>query len=291
MGVKLIFGCGYLGSRVARLWREAGHTVHSVTRDSKRAAELTRQGYTPLLADVLRPATLAHLPAADTVLYAVGYDRASGASIQEVYVNGLQHVLDALPVETGKLIYISSTGVYGQSQGEWVDEQSATEPTRDGGAACLAAERLLAGHRWGPKSVVLRMAGIYGPGRIPTSEPIRRGEPIEAPEHGFLNLIQVDDAAQIVLAAEARAPGGSLYTVSDGQPVERRDYYAEIARLLSAPAPQFVPVPANSPVRSRSESNKRVSVAKLQAELGVALAYPSYREALTAIVAEQDGSA
>jgi nucleoside-diphosphate-sugar epimerase len=287
MADKLIFGCGYLGLRVARLWSTAGHTVHPVTRDSKRAAELTRQGYSPLVADVLRPATLAHLPAAETVLYAVGYDRGSGASIHEVYVNGLQNVLDALPAETGKLIYISSTGVYGQSQGEWVDEQSATEPTRDGGRACLAAERLLAAHRLGPKSIVLRMAGIYGPGRIPTAETIRRGEPVAAPEQGFLNLIHVDDAAQIVLAAEARAAGGSLYTVSDGQPVQRRDYYAEIARLLGAPAPRFAAVPENAPVRSRSESNKRVSTAKLHADLRVKLEYPSYREGLAAIVAAE----
>ena len=84
-----------------------------------------------------------------------------------VYVDGLQAALDALPTATGRIIYISSTGVYGQTSGEWVDEESECRPTREGGRVCLAAEGVLASPDLGQRAVVLRLAGIYGPGRIP----------------------------------------------------------------------------------------------------------------------------
>jgi nucleoside-diphosphate-sugar epimerase len=282
---KLIVGCGYLGSRVARRWRAAGHEVFVVTRDAGHARRFSEQGYRPIVADVLKPESLAALPAADSVLYAVGYDRAAGVSMHDVYVGGLQSLLDALPGEPAKIIYISSTGVYGQSQGETVDEESATEPTRDGGRACLAAERTLAAHRFGPRGVVLRMAGLYGPGRIPLAGEIRAGRPIAAPRGGALNLIHVDDAAAAALAADERAVPPRTYLVSDGNPVERGRYYEEVARLLGAPLPTFAPVPADAPAAARAGSDKRINNARLLGELGVRLAYPSYREGLAAIVA------
>ncbi|MEX0977601.1 MAG: NAD-dependent epimerase/dehydratase family protein, partial [Pirellulales bacterium] len=195
---KLIVGCGYLGSRVARLWRDAGHEVFVVTRSAERARALAADGYRPIVADVLRPQTLAGLPAAETVLYAVGHDRASSGSIHDSYAGGLQSVLDALESEPEKIIYISSTGVYAQARGETVDEDSATEPVREGGRASLAAERVLSAHCLGRRGVVLRLAGLYGPGRIPLAGEISSGRPIAAPENGWLNLIHVDDAAAAV---------------------------------------------------------------------------------------------
>ena len=91
------------------------------------------------------------------------------------------------------LLYISSTGVYGDADGEWVDETTPCRPAREGGKACLAAEQVLAEHPLGKRSVVLRPAGIYGPDRIIRAEALRRGEPIDAPADGYLNLIHVDD--------------------------------------------------------------------------------------------------
>jgi nucleoside-diphosphate-sugar epimerase len=284
---KLILGCGYLGSRVAWRWREAGHAVHVVTRTRQRAAMLTAEGYQPIVGDVLRPQTLAALPAADTVLFAVGYDRGQRPGVLEVFVAGMQSVLQALPASIGKFIYISSTGVYAQSQGEWVDENSPCEPRREGGRACLAAEQVLASHPLGSRAVVLRMAGLYGPGRIPNAEQIRHGRPIAAPAQGFLNLIHVDDAAAVVLAADERAASPRLYLASDGHPIERRAYYEELARLLAGPVPEFAPAPGDAPSALRATSNKRINNARMLAELGVKLAYPSYREGLAAIVADE----
>ncbi len=284
---KLIFGCGYLGSRVARRWRDAGEQVFVVTRDSQHAREFAKQGCTPIVADVVREQSLVHLPAAETVLYAVGYDRRAGVSMHEVFASGLESVLDALPAETGKFIYISSTGVHAQSQGEWVDEDSPCDPRRHGGLACLAAERILAAHRLGSRGIILRLAGLYGPGRIPNAAEIRLHQPVAAPEQGYLNLIFVDDAASVVLAADQRANPPRTYLVSDGHPVQRRAYYEALARLLGAPPPKFAPPSPHAPASVRAASDKRVCNARMLAELGVTLAYPSYREGLAAIVAEE----
>ncbi|HEY1785296.1 MAG TPA: SDR family oxidoreductase [Pirellulales bacterium] len=287
---KLVFGCGYLGHRLADGWRAAGETVYVVTRSAARADVLGAQGLTPIVADVVQPGTLAGLPAADTVLYAVGYDRTTGASIRQVYVDGLAHVLAALPPATGRIVYISSTGVYGQTGGERVDENSECLPVREGGRACLEAERLLAAHPLGARAITLRLAGLYGPGRIPSRQQLMAGGPLAIPADGCLNLIHIDDAAGVVLAAERHAPLPRLYVISDGQPVERRMYYEELARLLGAPPPRFVAAPPGSEALARSASDKRIDNARMLAELAIQLAYPSYREGLAAIVAGEQAA-
>ncbi len=146
---KLIFGCGYLGLRVARRWRAAGETaVHVVTRSAERAATLSAEGFIPQVADVTQPETLRDLPAADTVLFAVGYDRASGRSIEQVYVDGFKHVLEALPADRGRLIYVSTTGVYGDCDGEQVDEDSACRPLRPAARPAWPLKKRCGGVRW-----------------------------------------------------------------------------------------------------------------------------------------------
>jgi nucleoside-diphosphate-sugar epimerase len=285
--VKLIFGCGYLGLRVARRWLAAGHMVYAVTRSQSRADELAARGLSPWVGDVTRPETLRGLPEAETVLYAVGYDRRQGQSMHEVYVAGLNNVLGALPGSTGRVIYVSSTGVYGDSAGEWVDEHTPCRPQREGGRACLAAEQALAAHPLGARGVVLRLAGIYGPGRIPRKELLLAGEPIPSPAEGYLNLIHVDDAAAVVLAAE-RAPTPRVYVVSDGHPPRRRDYYMELARLAEAPPPRFSAPPSDAPAAQRAGADKRACNARLLRELDVRLAYPTFREGLAAIWRDED---
>lgn len=287
MIAKLIFGCGYLGSRVAARWRDAGERFAVVTRSPTRAAQFKAQGYEPIVADVTDPDSLHSLPAVQTVLFAVGRDRAADKSLEEVYVGGLAHVLAALPESVERFIYISSTGVYGPNAGDWVDEQSPCQPLREGGRACLAAEQILKTHPLGERSIILRLAGIYGPGRIPLAEKLKAGEPIPAPAEGFLNLIHVDDAAEVVLAAEARAPLPSCYCVADGHPAVRRDYYAELAEQLDAPPPTFVDPPASSPAAQRAASDKRVRNKRMLEELSVTLRYPSYRQGLAAIIAQE----
>jgi nucleoside-diphosphate-sugar epimerase len=234
------------------------------------------------------PETLKELPKADTVLFAVGYDRGSGHSIRQLYVDGLRNVLEHLPREIKRFIYVGSTGVYGQSGDAWVDERSPCEPTREGGQACWQAEQMLLHAPLSQQTIILRMAGIYGPGRIPRRYELQAGIPIEASSEGYLNLIHVDDAASAVIAAEQQAPLPALYCVSDGHPVVRGEYFRELAALLGAPEPQFREPRRNSPTAERASASKRVSNRRMLTELKFDLLYPSYREGLAAIIRAED---
>lgn len=309
---KLIFGCGYLGLRVARLWLAAGERVYAVTRTAERAAELAADGIEPIVGDVNAGPLPPWPPDVETVLWAIPSKAPTsgrGEGRKDVDLQSARTVAapwgigvtspNTLTTGQGsfgqgfdgrsfdgvrRFIYISSTGVYGQVTGDEVDEDTPCEPTREGGRAAFAAENALRAGPLAERTIVLRLAGLYGPGRIPRSKELLAGEPIDAPSEGWLNLIHVEDAARVVLLAEAKAPVPRLYVVSDGQPVIRADYYRESARLLGAPPPRFVEPRAGSPASERAGSSKRVNPRRLFAELGPTLAFPSYREGLAAIV-------
>jgi nucleoside-diphosphate-sugar epimerase len=281
---RLIFGCGYVGHRAAKAWQAAGLRVTIVTRSSERTRQFASEGFDTIVANISDRASLRNLPAAGTVLFAVGYDRSPSQSIGQVYSGGLANVLDALSPETGRVIYISSTGVYGDAAGEWIDEETPAVPSRDGGRACLAAEQALFAHPLGQRGVVLRLAGIYGPGRLPRREDLLAGKPIDGSGDGCLNLIHVDDVVRAILAVEKHAAPPRIYNVSDGNPSSRREYYAELSRLLSAPPPVFTG--STLAQRTRGGADKRVSNARMLAELGVKPRFPSFREGLAAILAD-----
>ncbi|WP_254510712.1 SDR family oxidoreductase [Anatilimnocola floriformis] len=276
---KLIIGCGYLGSRVLDLWLARGEKVYAMTRSPARAAEWSQRGISPLVADIAAPLNIEAPTDIDTVLFAVGFDAQAGRSIREVYVDGLARVLAWLPATIRRFIYISSTGVYGSFQGEWIDEIAPCDPQREGGKACLAAEQLLAKSPFADRSVILRLAGIYGPGRIPRAKDLLENKPLDATPTGYLNLIHVADAARIVLLAEK--PTSHCLLVSDGAPVVRGEYYAELARLLNAPPPQFAPAANEPPVAKRGAADKRISNARLISELSPEFQFPDYRAGLS----------
>ncbi|HEY4235505.1 MAG TPA: NAD-dependent epimerase/dehydratase family protein [Lacipirellulaceae bacterium] len=286
---KLIFGCGYLGERVAQRWQEAGHKVVVVTRSRERAEGFARRGYETIVADITLPDTLINLPLAETVLFAIGFDRTVGQSIETVYASGLRNVLAALPSQTGRVIYISTTGVYRDTEGDWIDEETPPDPQREGGRASLSAELALAEHPLGGSAAVLRLAGIYGPGRIPFRSLLRAGAPIPAASEGWLNLIHVVDAASVVVAAaeatfDELGRGPRIYCVSDGHPVQRGDYYREVARIIGAPEPALVAPQQNSPRAARAANDRRVRNVRMLAELPVKLVFPDYRAGLAAIL-------
>jgi len=282
---KLVIGCGYLGRRVALKWLADGHTVYATTRSPDRAEELAADGLIPLVVDISRP-ELAPLPAAATVLFAVGHDRQSGQSVHDVYVGGMANVLDTIVEPPERFLFTSSTGVYGQTDGSWIDEQSPCEPTRLGGRACLKAERHLAAHRLGSRAIVLRLAGLYGPGRIPRLAKLRAGEPIAAAADGQMNLIHVDDAAQCILAAERMLTPPATLLISDGHPVTRREYHRHLAELAAAPPPSFVPPAPNTHAAARATSSKRISNRQMQQQLNIQLQHPTYQHGLRAIIRE-----
>lgn len=270
---SLVVGCGYLGRRVAARWVAAGRRVAALTRRS--ADSLASLGIEPVIGDVLDPASLRSLPTASTVLYAVGMDRSAGKSMRDVYVGGLGNVLDALP-PGGRFVYVSSTSVYAQTGGEWVTEDSATEPTEEAGRVVLETEQLLRSRR--PDAIVLRFAGIYGPDRLLRRQPILKGEPLVGDPEKWLNLVHVEDGADAVLAAEEFGESGETYNVADDEPMTRRAFYTLLAELLNAPPAAFDPRP------EPGAANRRVSNRAARERLKWAPRYPSYREGLPAAV-------
>ena len=283
---KLIIGCGYLGERVARNWLDNGYETWVLTRSEERAARLAESGLNPLIGDVLDLGSLQKFPQVETILFAVGFDRASKRSKRTVYVEGLRNVLKENRGKFQRIVYISSTSVYGQDNGEFVDEFSAASPSEENGCICRDAEAVVSepfrradqDARTG-EAVVLRLAGIYGPGRLLAREQqLRRGGLLSGNPDAWLNLIHVEDAVQAVLAAEDRGRAGETYLVCDDQPIRRREYYAALASQLGIVPPGFEEVAADAPERRRF--NKRCVNRRMREELCVKLQSPTVIEGL-----------
>jgi nucleoside-diphosphate-sugar epimerase len=239
------------------------------------------QGLDPVVCNVLDAESLKRLPPVDTVVYAVGFDRSAGVTMRSVYVEGLARVLDHLP-PPGRFIYVSSSSVYGQTDGGWVDEDALTDPQEESGKIVLDAERVL--HARLPSAIVLRFSGIYGPGRLLRRATIERGEPIVGDADKWLNLIHVEDGARVVLAAEAHATPDRVFNVCDDQPVRRLDFYAELARVVRASPPRFATPPADQPTPPHEKANRRIRNVRMKEELRVELRYPGYVQGLAASV-------
>jgi nucleoside-diphosphate-sugar epimerase len=286
---RLIIGCGYLGKRVAARWLADGDSVAALTRSPENAEGLRSRGITPVLGDVMQPETLAALPEVDTVLWAVGWDRSSGISQRDVYVTGLQNILRQVAGRCSRVIYISSTSVYGQSHGEWIDETSICEPAQPNGQACLDAESSLQpwlpGSGARPIATVMRLSGIYGPDRLLSrAATLKSGEPLAGNPEAWLNLIHVDDAADAVVTCAAATETRPLFLISDNEPMPRRAYYSALAELVGAPPPRFAEeeFEATAPARGTRTVglNKRCNNSLIKDFLQWAPRFPTYREGL-----------
>ncbi|MDA8743696.1 NAD-dependent epimerase/dehydratase family protein [Rubripirellula amarantea] len=289
----LIVGYGYLGQRVAKLCRDQGDHVFATTRSTDKFEAIADAGHIPVKLDWNIASDCRNLPTVDRILIAISYDRGSNVDRETSMVGGLSRLLRYVPATTS-LCYISTTGVYHQGGGQWVDESSPTRPQRDGGKAHLRAESLLRDRRTrsgkAGRYVILRLSGIYGPGRIPRAADVRAGHPIASPSEGYLNLIHVDDAALAVRSgwryAETCDTGDSkTFVVSDDCPVVRSEFYEAIAHYYHAPPPKFIQPSDDAPVRFRSESNKRIWNRRMKRDLVSSLAYPTYREGLINVLA------
>ena len=277
---RLILGCGYLGRRVAAAWAACGDDVSAVTRSPENAEALAAMGLTPIVADVTRAPTLQKLPEADTVLHAVGFDRKAEPSKRDVYVQGLHNVLTAVEGRCRQLIHISSTGVYGQHNGEEITEESPAEADHDSGLICRDAERLARNfsESTAASTTVLRLSGIYGPDRLLSRiEAIHAGLKLPGPADAWLNLIHVDDAVDAVLKTAGSSEADPLYVVSDNQPVRRAEYYGILAELLEAPPPKFDPTAV---ARHTRGIGKRCRNQLIKDRLGLSLQFPSIQTGL-----------
>jgi nucleoside-diphosphate-sugar epimerase len=278
---KLIIGCGYLGRRVAARWLAQGHFVDGMTRTHHD--ELEVPGVRQLVGDVRELLDVGLALPAESILYSVAPGRTSGQTPDDVWGTGLINctsVAQTWPTRP-RFIFISSASVYGQTDGEWVTEAAPTVPMEESGRVLLEAEQRLLGKCW-PDAVILRFAGIYGPGRLLRSKSILAGEPIVADPDKWLNLIHVEDGADAILAAEARGNPGSIYNICDGHPVRRREFYSQMAHVLGAPPPRFVPPSRDEPLPPHESANRRISNERMREEFRVELEYPTYESGLLA---------
>ncbi|MEM9413163.1 MAG: NAD-dependent epimerase/dehydratase family protein, partial [Planctomycetota bacterium] len=190
-----------------------------------------------------------------------------------------QNVLQKLENRSKHLIYISSTGVYGNFDGQWVTETSETNPQRPGGQACLEAETLIQNSEIASRSTILRLAGIYGKNRIPHWSAIQNQQWSKLSPHGHVNLIHVRDAARVVDSVLTQNLSGQLFLVSDGAPPKRVDFYNYIAEQ-SGTGPIDWTVPAEDKSTQRSSSDKRVSNRKLITMTQYEFLFPDFRSGI-----------
>ncbi|MGH9340651.1 MAG: NAD-dependent epimerase/dehydratase family protein [Acidobacteriota bacterium] len=277
----LIAGCGYVGTILALRLSQGGYEAWGLRRCAGNLPAEIR----PLSADLSSADTLKNLPPGlDYVFYTASPESSSEEAYRACYETGLANLMSSLK-EAGqrprRLFLTSSTGVYSQSSGEWVDETSPAEPTHFSGRLILEGERLL---QSGPfEATVLRAGGIYGPGRTRLIEQVREGKarctsgpPI------YTNRIQVEDCAGALahLMDDSRPAG--VYIGVDCEPSDRCIVLRWMAGQLNAPPPRLEDERDLDSRRFRS--NKRCSNAKLLSA-GYVFRYPSFREGYRTVMA------
>lgn len=285
-----IAGCGDIGQRVAHLCLAQGRCVRGLARSEQNATRLQAEGIEPVRGDLEQPQTLVDLPTADAVTFYFAAPPSQGES--DPLLGNFLAALDtsAPAAKPAKLILISTTAVYGDCQGAWVTEQQALQPQTSRGRRRLDAEQRL--QAWASKNavpfVILRVAGIYGPGRLPVAR-LEAGAPILAPgESPFSNRIHQDDLAQVCVAAAEKARSGEVYNVSDGKPGTMSQYFMDIATALDLPPPPVVSRAQAEQVMSAGmlsylQESRRLDNQKMREELGVSLRYPDLAAGLAAL--------
>ena len=283
----LIAGCGYVGTALGLRLAAAGHAVWGI----RRSAEGLPSGIRHLAADLTAPKTLQELPPAlDVVFYTAAPNGSDEAAYRAIYVDGLRYVLEALVRQhqsPRRVLLTSSTAVYAQSAGEWVDETSPTEPQHFSGRCVLEGERVLLD---GPfPATVLRLGGIYGPGRTSLIERVRQG--LATCRDGpplYTNRIHRDDCAGALHHLMTLPQPDSRYIGVDHEPADYCDVLHWLAAQLGAPPPR---VEASSgPDTRRHRTNKRCRHDKLIAS-GYVFRYPTFREGYAALLAQTTAEA
>lgn len=286
----LIIGCGYIGMAAGAELVRQGHQVTGLRRTGSANVELSAAGIVPAIADVTRPESLRDLgPGYDWVVNCVSASGGGLGEYQRVYLAGTRNLISWLStVPPQKLVYTSSTSVYGQRDGSTVDENSATVPDSATAQLLVQAEQaLLQAAAEGFPAVVLRVAGIYGPTRAYWLEQVRAGTAqLDGTGERILNMIHRDDLVSAVVAALTRGKPGQVYNVVDDEPVSQQLFLAWLSAQLNAP----MPLPgsaAQAGFKKRGLTNKRVSNRKIKEELGFRLRFPTFREGYTSLLQER----
>jgi nucleoside-diphosphate-sugar epimerase len=279
----LIAGCGYVGTELGIRLAAAGHEVLGLKRDpSCLPATIER-----LAADLLDPSLDTLLPPVDRVVYAASANESSPEGYRAMYVDALRNLIGALttgaiPPPT-RFLFVSSTAVYGDTEGGWVDEDTPADPESFRGATVLEGERIALSSSI--PSSVLRLGGIYGPGRTRLLRMVREGR-ARCPGAGpiWSNRIHRDDAARALHHLLGVPDPGDCYVGVDDHPTPLCEVYRTLAAMLGAPEPVV------DPDDHRDRANKRCSNRALRAS-GFAFRYPSFREGYSMLIGEEPPAA
>ncbi|MGH1454796.1 MAG: SDR family oxidoreductase [Paracoccaceae bacterium] len=279
MDKKLIsFGHGYSAQALSKRLLAEGWTILGTTRSTDKADDLRRQGIAPLLFSDPIPPEFAD---SSHILISAGPDNRGDPTLAE-YAGALAEMT---PEWVG---YLSTTGVYGDHQGGWVDEATALTPSTKRGQA-----RVMAESQWRATPLplhIFRLAGIYGPGRGPFAK-VRNGTARRIIKQGqVFSRIHVDDIAQVLYASMLAPNAGAIYNLCDDDPAPPQDVIAYAAKLLGLPVPPAVAynqAEMTPMARSFYAESKRVRNDRIKDELGVTLRYPDYRTGLKAMIATE----
>jgi nucleoside-diphosphate-sugar epimerase len=282
----LIVGCGYVGLPLGAELVKQGHEVFGLRRSAGAEADLKSAGIELLIGDITKAEQLARLPGAyDWVVNCVSASGGGVEEYREVYLHGMKNLIEWLgAAPPKKFVYTSSTSVYGQNDGSLVKETSSTEPAVETGKVLVETERVLltaARERKFPV-VILRLAGIYGPGRGYWFKQYLSNEArIEGNGARILNMIHRDDVAGVIITALKSGRPGEVYNAVDDEPATQLSFFQWLSGPLGKELPRSVPEDAES-VRKRGVTNKKVSNRRLKMELGYQFKYPTFRQGYTA---------
>ncbi len=278
----LVAGCGWLGTAVARALLARGHRVTGVRSDAARAEALRPLGIEPLCLELSDPAAAGALPRdLDAIVACQSAGGEGEAPYRRAYLEANRTLLAAArtrPVRA--FVYTGSTGLFGQRDGSDVDEGTPPAPATPSGRILAEAEaRLLEAAAQGQPVRIVRLSGLYGPGRTWMIDRVRSGLFAQgAGDEAWMSSCHQDDAAAAVLAALDRGRPGGVYHGTDAEPMRRREVVAFVAGRLGIPPPQAErSAPADGP-------NRRILGERTRAELGFALRWPSLREGLGAFL-------
>ncbi len=272
-GLTLIAGCGDVGTRLARRLVPRGERVLGL----RRSVGALPAGVEPVVADLGDPASLARLPRGITrLVYLPAPDARTPQAYRRVYVEGLDALLDRLvPATLERALLVTSSAVYGEHAGAWVDEDTPPAPLGFNGTILLEAEALWRARL--PGQPMLRLAGLYGPGRARVLDELRAGRAMAPRDPPFyVNRLQVDDAAAALDHLLSLPEPAPLYLGCDDMPLPQFELYAALARRLGVPDPGEGAPPAGI-------GNKRLSNARLRAS-GFAPVWTDARRGYAALI-------
>lgn len=291
MRPALIIGCGYTGLRLAARLRAAGlaFPVVGTTRNEARAGEVSAAGAEPLVGDLTRGDVLDRIARLEPGLVVYFVPPRSGGSDP---LPGLLSSLAQTGVEA--FLYASSTSVYGDRRGGWVDETTELRPENPTARARCAAEQsvLDSTHVAGLPGRICRITGIYGPQRTLKSV-LQSGDYVLIEgRDAWVNRIHVEDLVTGLIATWQRGVSGGIYNMADDSPHRASEFANLAAKLHGLPAPRWIEASRAREELSerrlrRKLDSKRVSNGRLREDLRVVLQYPTYKEGLPAAIAEE----